>query len=317
MSGSVGWHPNRTVRTRLVMVGAFMGALILLTMSMLLSWPVSVKGPQTVAAEEAAAALDSPAGTCLDWPADSPQNMRRVDCAQPHLFEVTSVVDISADYGPDAAAPSQEGWQEITSTKCAEGALAYLGGKLDPNGRYTVGALMPTEEQWRDGDRKLRCGLERLVLGTLTRTTGSAQGQDQSNIHDPGTCFALTDNAPGGPVDCSTAHSYEVVGNADLGPLYPEAAPDATQQGQKLSELCAQVVSQYSGGIDLAAKKLSLYWDTLTPESWAAGSRKVDCKVGAKLQDGAGLAPVTGSVRGIGAPPPATEPQTPPTSTGG
>jgi hypothetical protein len=307
------------MRTRLVMVGAFIGALILLSMSMLLSWPVSVRGAQSSAEEEATEALealDSPVGTCLDWPADATRTMRRVDCALPHMFEVTSLVDITGDYGPDAPAPDQQGWQDIATRRCTEGTTTYLGGNLDPNGKYTVGALKPTDEQWRDGDRKLRCGLEHVtVMGTLTKTTGTARGQDQSNVHEAGTCFGLANNAPVDPVDCSTAHSYEVVGNVDLGPVFPAEAPNPTQQGEKLAELCAQVASQYTGGVDLAAKKLSLYWDTLTPESWAAGSHRVNCKVGAKLEDGAGLAPVTGSVRGIGAPLPPVPP--PPTATTG
>jgi hypothetical protein len=39
-----------------------------------------------------------------------------------------------------------------------------------------------------------------------------------------------------------------------------------------------------------------LYSDTLKAESWAVGSRKVNCKVGALEQDGT-LKPVLGSVR--------------------
>ena len=43
-------------------------------------------------------------------------------------------------------------------------------------------------------------------------------------------------------------------------------------------------------------RSLSLYSDTLKQESWTAGSRKVNCKVGALEEDGS-LRPVVGSVR--------------------
>ena len=65
---------------------------------------------------------------------------------------------------------------------------------------------------------------------------------------------------------------------------------------QKTVDLCPPIAAKYTGNKDLAALTLSLYSDTLKPESWAAGSRKVDCKVGALEADGT-LRPVRGSVR--------------------
>jgi hypothetical protein len=304
------------MRTRLVMVGALVGALALLALSMVFSWPVAVGGAASSSADEAAAAFDSPRGTCLDWPAENPRAMRRLDCAQPHLFEVTSNVEIASDYPPSAPPPDEKTWQEIANAKCTDGVAAYLGGKLDPFGKYTVSALKPTDEQWRAGDRKLRCGVHRVTaLGSRLRTTGSAAKQDQSNIFDPGTCLALKDNASGDPIDCGTAHAYEIVGNVDLATAFPAEFAAVDAQQQKLAELCGAAAKEYSGGIDLAAKQLIVTWDTLQEQSWAAGSRKVDCKVGALLPDGSGLAPVTGSVRTVApaTPPPlATEPTQPP-----
>lgn len=296
---------SETTRTRLVMAGAFVGALVLLALSMVFSWPVAVGGASSTAADDAARAFDSPSGTCLDWPVENPRAMRPLDCAQPHVFEVTGNVEISAEYGSSAPPPDEKRWQEIAAEKCTPGVTAYLGGKLDPFGKYTVSALKPTDEQWRSGDRKLRCGIHRVTpLGTRLRTKGSAHGQDQSNVYDVGSCFALNDKEPGDPIDCSRAHAYEIVGNADLAPAFPAEFPSADAQKAKLAELCGALVGSYTGGLDLASKKLILTWDTLQEQSWAAGSRKVDCKVGALLDDGSGLAPVTGTVRGQGLPQP-------------
>jgi putative regulator of septum formation len=302
MSERVGRPSSRgsTLKTRLVMAGAFVGALAVLSMSMLFSWPVSVKGVADTAAEEAAAAFDSPSGTCLDWPNDAPQNMRRVPCSQPHTFEVTRNVEIGTDYPGSAPPPNDQGWQQIVTDRCTTVGAKYVhGGTLDPYGKYTVGALKPTAQQWKEGDRKLRCGLQRVTPSgkRLLATTGTAANQDQSNIHDPGTCFALVNKQEvGDPVDCSKAHSFEVVGNVDLSQAFPGDYPTEEQQREKTVDLCPPVASQYSGNKDLAALSLSLYSDTLKQESWAAGSRKVNCKVGALEEDGA-LRPVVGSVR--------------------
>lgn len=301
MSARVGLTGSRrsTLKTRLVMAGAFVGALAVLSMSMLFSWPVSVKGTADTAAEEAAAAFDSPSGTCLDWPNDAPQNMRRVPCTKPHTFEVTENVDIGKDYPGTAPPPNAEGWQQIVTERCTTVGTRYLGGKLDPFGKYTVGALKPNADQWRDGDRKLRCGLQRVTPSgkRLLPTTGSAAKQDQSNVHDPGTCFALVNEKEvGDPVDCSTEHSYEVVGSIDLAETFPGAYPSESQQLQKTVDLCPPVAATYTGKKNLTALGLSLYSDTLKAESWAAGSRKVDCKVGA-LEADQSLRPVRGSVK--------------------
>lgn len=288
-----------TMRTRLIMAGVFIGAVAVLSMSVLFSWPVSVTGSADTAAEEAAAAFDSPSGTCLDWPHDAPQNMRRVQCKQPHTFEVASNVEIGGDYTATSPPPPEKDWQEIVTDRCTKVGEQYLGQTLDPFGKYTVGALKPTADQWRNGDRKLRCGLQRVSPSgkRLLTTTGAAADQDQSNVHEPGTCFGLIDGEVGDPVDCEGVHAYEVVGIVDLTKVFdPKTYPAEAAQLNKLVDLCPPVAKQYTGGTDLKKVQLSLYPDTLKKESWAAGSHRVNCKVGAREPDGA-LRAVRGSVQ--------------------
>lgn len=301
-----------TLRTRLVMAGAFVGALAVLSMSMLFSWPVSVKTAASTAADEAAAAFDSPSGTCLNWPADNPRNMRRISCDSPHIFEVADNVDIGRDFGPNAPAPDVQGWQQIVTDQCTPVVAEYLGGKLDPAGKWTAGALKPTADQWRDGDRKLRCGLQRVTPSgeRLLPTVGKAADQDQSNVHEPGTCFALVEGQVGDPIDCLELHSFEVVGNIDLKTaLGPDYQPEAVQQ-ERLIDLCPPVANEFTGNKNLAERGLLLYADTLAPESWDAGSYRVNCKVGALEADGVTLKPIRGSVKAE--PPPETPPPTAP-----
>jgi putative regulator of septum formation len=304
-----------TMRTRLVMAGAFIGALAVLSMSVLFSWPVSVSGSAAdTAADEAAKAFDSPSGTCLDWPHDAPKNMRRVPCKQPHTFEVASNVEIGGDYSKGSPPPPEQDWQQIVTDRCTKVGEDYLGKPLDPFGKYTVGALKPTGDQWRNGDRKLRCGLQRVSPSgkRLLTTTGAAADQDQSNVHEPGTCFGLVDGQVGDPVDCGGVHAYEVVGIVDLGKTFdPKTYPAEATQLNKLVDLCPPVAKKYTGNADLKKLQLSLYPDTLKKESWTAGSHLVNCKVGAREPNGA-LRPVRGSVE---ADPSAPSSSPPPSST--
>ena len=137
------------------LVGAFVGALILLGSSVFAGWPQVGANPDDPATIAASAAV----GTCVTWTNANATDLRVVDCAQPHLFEVTGTADISGQYPASAPLPDAVTWQRVTQSSCASSATAYLG-KLDPNGRYMVGALRPTESQWNDGDRSLRCGLQ-------------------------------------------------------------------------------------------------------------------------------------------------------------
>jgi hypothetical protein len=314
MSTSTEWFPSssRTLSTRLVMAGAFVGALLVLILSVVFSWPVKVTASAgDDAASTLAAAFDAPTGSCLTWKSEG-TDMHTVSCDQPHLFEVTGDVDISAEHSASEPSPAVGAWREIAKQKCAQGAAAYLGGKLDPFGKYSVGALKPSDDQWRSGDRKLRCGLQRAGPSgkVLLPTTGAASKQDQSDVYDPETCLALVDKTVGDPVECTRAHAYEIVGAVDLHAIFPDTFPSEEQQQTAMLDKCTKVAADYSGGTRLEDKKLTLTWDTRKQESWDAGSHLAACKVGATLPDHSGLAPVTGSIKVI----PASQVPVPPAS---
>jgi len=304
-----------------MMVGGFLGALAVLGSSMIADWPVAVTasaGDQ--AAENLAAAFEAPPGSCLTWQPDG-SDMRQTECESPHLFEVTGDIDISGEYSDSAPAPTDEAWRDIAKKKCTEGAAAYLGGKLDPFGKYSVGALKPSAEQWGDGDRKLRCGLQRAAPSgkALVPTTGSAKNQNQSDVYDPGTCLALVDKGVGDPVECTRAHAYEIVGVVDLAKTFKDESgfPLDEQQQTAMLDQCPKLAAEYSGNLNLDEKKLKLTWDTRKQESWDAGSHMAVCKVGAPLEDNSGLAPVTGSIRAAGAPSASSTPPSASSTPGG
>lgn len=302
MSAKAGWlHPASPAgSTRSYMVGAFVGAVVLLALSVVKGWPV-LPGHDSGATDPAVVVASATPGMCLTWTRPDAANIASVSCTQPHLFEVTGSADISGAYPSGSPFPDERAWQQAAQANCTASATAYLGGKIDPNGKYTVGALKPTSAQWTSGDRSLRCGLQRSTPSSqLLPTTGSAHDADQSNVYPTGTCLALVNKAAGGPVSCGTQHAYEIVGTVDLHGQFPNGYPPLAQQQTALGKLCQPVASAYTDNANLKQYQLSVTWDTISQQSWDAGSYRVNCKIGALLPDNSGLGPVINSVKGIG-----------------
>jgi hypothetical protein len=184
--------------------------------------------------------------------------------------------------------------------RCDPIVTGYLKGKLDPDGRYRIGALKPSAAKWSEGDRELRCGLQRSSQsGALFPMSGKVAESDQSDVQQPGTCLAIDGRGVGDPTDCGGAHAVETVGVVDLGKKWDGGFPAVADQDTYLQPACAKVAADYAGGDKVITdKRLTVYWDNVTEDSWKAGSRKVNCNLAALLPDRSGFAPVTGSVKG-------------------
>lgn len=299
--------------TRRVAVGATIGAVAALAISSVLTIGSQSANGNTAATQ----AFDAPAGACLDWAAADGSDVHTVDCARPHLFESVGSQALNTEYGPAAAFPVDAAWLDLVQKKCTPLASTFMTDRYDPFGRYSVGALKPSRAGWRNGDRTLRCGLQVVARsGELYRTERSAKGQDQADVHAPGTCLAIDGVDVGDPIDCAQPHAVEVVGNVDLAVPFPESDyPDEAKQDEAAGPACTKLAADFAGGPDVVTeKKLTVYWDTLRQESWRAGTRKVDCKLGALLPDKSGFAPVTGSVKGAVAVAATPAPKTPATA---
>jgi hypothetical protein len=243
--------------------------------------------------------LRAPAHTCLTWQKQDASDAKLVSCSQPHLFEVTGTLDL-VDFDTGAAFPDPAGWQQLVAQRCTERTTQELAEHFDPFGRFTVGAIKPSEAGWARGDRTLRCGVQSAGrTGTLFPTTGTVVMQDQSDVHTPGTCLGNDGKAVGDPVDCAGPHAIEVIGVVDLKSAFPQEYPDEAAQDRVLNTECTRLAKDFSGGPAVVANKgLTLFWETLRAKSWQAGSTRVDCRLGAFLPDRSGFAPVTGSVKG-------------------
>ncbi|NKQ53466.1 septum formation family protein [Amycolatopsis sp. K13G38] len=288
-----------TLRTRLLMTGVFLGAVLALSLSVAFSWGGAAAGGGKVEeSPEAKAAFHAAAGSCLNWTQPDAGDIKIVPCEQPHLYEVTGVVNIADKYPAGTPAPTVDQWRDIAMTKCTDGASKYLGKQLDPYGRFTISALRPGTSEWADGDRDMRCVLQWAAPGgALQPITGNVAKQSESAVWDPGTCLALVDKSVGNPVNCAQPHAYEIVATVDLKSHFADGYPSQEDQAKWLDTECNRDVQGYAGGVNLADQKLILTWDLREQESWDAGSTLVNCKVGAKLPDNSGLAPVTGSIK--------------------
>ncbi|WP_246244758.1 septum formation family protein [Pseudonocardia bannensis] len=235
-------------------------------------------------------------GTCLNWTRADAADTHVVDCAQPHLFEQAGSV-VLAD---QTELPDDRRWRQLVGERCSPVVLTYLNEKFDPDGRYRVGALKPSPVKWAEGERELRCGLQSASRsGALYPMTGRVAESDQAAVNEPGTCLGIDGRTIGDPVDCAGPHAVETVGIVDLSEKFPEGFPAVEDQDEFLQPECTRIATEYAGGAEvISEKKLTVYWDNLTDESWNAGTRRVNCNLAALLPDRSGFAPVTGSVRG-------------------
>ncbi|CAM3125341.1 septum formation family protein [Skermania piniformis] len=242
-------------------------------------------------------------GDCLTWTKADASDLSKVNCTDPHLFEVAQEVDLSnylgAEFGPDAKFPGVLRFAELKQQHCVPAVQRYLNSKFDPNGKFSVGLINPGEAGWAAGERTLRCGLQYSGnSGILRPIVGPVAGQDQSDVLENGTCVGINQNLPADPVDCTKPHAFEVVATIDLTKQFPGAAPSVADQDRFLEPECTKASTDYLGSPDaLRNKTLTLFWGQFDQISWLAGSRKINCSVG-KGADKEGFAPITNSAKG-------------------
>ncbi|MBB3037987.1 septum formation family protein [Hoyosella altamirensis] len=262
----------------------------------------TVAAPETDAvAGEAFASAE--AGDCLFWEAGDAGDLSLVECSEEHRFEVASVMDLAhfpgTEFGPEAEFPSELRFAELRAQVCEPAVSDYLGARFDPRGKFSVNLINPGEAGWNAGERTIRCGLQNVgTTGEVFAVRGHAADQDQSVTWEPGECIGINHDIPTDPVPCEDPHAFEVVGIVNLVDEFGEGYPSTDDQDRFLDERCRQLSAEFLGGPErLEELRLTAFWDTRTLSSWLAGSRLVNCAVGAQTE-GAGFATIAGSVRG-------------------
>ncbi|GAA1879537.1 septum formation family protein [Williamsia serinedens] len=217
----------------------------------------------------------------------------------------SSVAPTSPAFGDDAPWPTSAQFGALRAEFCPGQVNAYLQGRFDPDGRFSVGMLFPSKRQWDAGERTLRCGLQLTdSTGALVGFLGRVADQDQSLQWPAGTCIGidLRTRQPTDPVSCAEQHAFEVTAVVGLGQRFGAAGsgrpwPDTATQNQFLEGTCPQLTDTYLGGRQkFTDTTLNVQWSTLTEASWNAGSRTVVCYVG--LPDQGGFATLVGSAKG-------------------
>lgn len=236
-------------------------------------------------------------GDCLTWSGDDAE-VRAVDCAQPHRFEVAGPV--ASPLAADAPFPSGGELATIRDQQCGPVAAQYLGRRLDPMSRFQVGLLAPQRAAWRDGDRSMVCGIQTVDgAGAVRQTSGKFKSQDRSASWPVGTCLGITENGQAsGPVDCVAPHAFEVTAVLDLAKHFPnDSWPTLEQQERLLAATCPDRTAKWFGSPDgLRNSGLQLQWNKISLPSWTAGARKALCFV-ASSKDGRSFTPITGSAK--------------------
>ena len=153
-------------------------------------------------------------GTCLNWtrPDAVRHRGRRLRAAAP-----VRAGRHRAAGRPDRRCPTTAGGASSSASAATRSCTQYLDGRFDPDGRFRVGALKPSPAKWAraTGSCAAACRARR-ARARCTRSAGKAVEQDQSAVHDPGTCLGIDGRTIGDPVDCAGPHAVEAVGVVDL-----------------------------------------------------------------------------------------------------
>jgi hypothetical protein len=240
-------------------------------------------------------------GTCLGWPPDEPDKPSFVQCAGDHMFEVIKPVPMN-NFGEP----------------CQLAAREYLGNRYDPSSRFTISVIWPGDAVGTPAsERNLLCGLQLLGPGgRAVPFKGKIAELDQSRVWPPGTCIGIDDathRSTDVPADCASPHALEVAGAANLGERFPDGFPAEPEQQAFLADVCTRTADAYLAPATLQSVDMAVHYDTVSPASWAAGSRQVSCSIGTPA-DG-GWAAKVGSTRVqplVDGPAPAPPPPSPP-----
>ncbi len=298
-----GWS-SATPTARRIGVGVLVGAVLMLVVATVDSFAgtgMPILGSSPAGTNAAAPPPPAPPppdtpGVCLNWSRADASDTAALDCARPHLFEQAASVKLL----DQPTFPTDAAWQKLVAERCTPAVTGYLKGKFDPDGKFRVGALKPSQQRWDGGDKGMRCGLQSASRsGAMLPITGTVASQDQSAVVAAGTCLGINGRTVWDPVSCSQPHAVEAVAVMDLGPQFKDKQPTVDEQDGFLQAACQKAANGFAGNDQvIGQKKLTVYWDNLSDASWKAGSRKVNCNLATLLPDGSGFAAITGSVKG-------------------
>jgi hypothetical protein len=237
-------------------------------------------------------------GDCVTFdqtPDNDTHETHVVNCAQPHLMEMTASLQVSVTYDHF---PSDTEWKALFDHDCAPSIRALMGVPLDPVGLFYATGIQPTADSWANGDRTIWCGIGEQSLTAPARPFGGVpfrgrvEGRPQARIYPVGACLS---NDTAYVVPCSQAHLVEIAGWVDLtGKVAQPPAPDDVNAWQRLvGDSCLRAARNYLGHDPINDEGAG--WDPIQPGSWATGRRVAECTV-ARYRGGEAI-PSIGSLK--------------------
>ena len=220
-------------------------------------------------------------GECVTLPPESASSTKTktVACTKPHDLEIAGQATVGADV---VDYPSTDEWKVLITQLCDPVVAQYLGGTIDPRGRFLTKAIHPLQTMWDlTTPHSLDCAVatrpqRQVDFDHPPRLTGAARGATQTFTFPVGSCIPIP--ASGGialPVECSEPHSFEVTGVADIAGRI-DHLPGAHELDAFLGPTCSTFAVQYLGHPldgDLTS------WLTIGDQSWNAGRRQMECLV--------------------------------------
>jgi hypothetical protein len=209
---------------------------------------------------------------------------RVVSCDQPHFYEITGTFQLRGH----SEYPTPDQWNEIfrkSDDGCRSYAERFLNAPLDPSGRFVSTGLKPSPTYWAKGNRDVVCALGAVkdpldVSDGPPRSQGSALGQSQTRLRPVGSCFATDPGSQmSSAVTCDKPHGLEVTGSINIADRASEPPSTDEEWGRLVATDCRRLAERYLGRpIDNRTVRASYF--SISPESWLAGRREVDCLVG-------------------------------------
>lgn len=195
-----------------------------------------------------------------------------VPCSSPHIYEVYHQAVLVSATQADAVSEAED--------RCLEEFEGFIGSPWDLVSLEVL-TLFPTEVGFAQGDRGATCLVHRadlaLIEGSLAGQ-GSEYSIEIAGDFQLGDCWAgLPDEEQGGlypsqNVGCDGPHVFEVFyeGQLEDGLTLPEQSPGA--------EICDEAYETFVG-IPYESSVYFSSWYEPSPETYAAGDRKIACLI--------------------------------------